>query len=108
LRKLFVLGFLLMATPSYAYNTVATFYGHGEHLSSFTASGQRFNPGAMACAHRKFPFGTKLKVTYKGRSVVVVVNDRGPFSGAGIDLTYGAARRLGMLSTGSVNIEKIN
>jgi rare lipoprotein A len=63
-----------------------------------TASGQRLNPGALTAAHRTLPFGTKVRVTNKknGRSVVVTINDRGPFvRGRVIDLTPAGARALG-------------
>ena len=56
---------------------MASFYG--SESGSRTASGQRFNQSAMTAAHRSLPFGTKLRVTHGGRSVVVTVNDRGPF-----------------------------
>jgi rare lipoprotein A len=65
---------------------------------SGTASGQRLNPAALTAAHRSLPFGTKVKVTNKsnGRSVVVTINDRGPFvRGRIIDLTPAGARALG-------------
>lgn len=87
---------------------VASFYGHGEKLSSHTASGARFNPGAMAAAHKTLPFGTHLRVCYHS-CATVVVNDRGPFvKGRSLDLTYGAARSIGMLSTASVSVERLN
>ena len=75
-----------------------------------TASGEVFNNGAMVCAHRTLPFGTKVKVTNKrnGKSVVVRVVDRGPYShGRVIDLSQAAARQLGMMSSGvaSVHLE---
>ena len=63
-----------------------------------TASGQKLNPGALTAAHRTLPFGTKVRVTNKknGRSVVVTINDRGPFvRGRVIDLTPAGARALG-------------
>ena len=63
-----------------------------------TASGQKLNPGALTAAHRNLPFGTKVRVTNKnnGRSVVVTINDRGPFvRGRVIDVTPAAARALG-------------
>ena len=63
-----------------------------------TASGQKINPGALTAAHRSLPFGTKVRVTNKknGRSVVVTVNDRGPFiRGRIIDVTPAGARALG-------------
>ena len=65
---------------------------------SGTASGQKLNPGALTAAHRTLPFGTKVKVTNKknGNSVVVRINDRGPFvRGRVIDVTPAAARVLG-------------
>ena len=65
---------------------------------SGTASGQKLNPLALTAAHRTLPFGTKVKVTNKhnGRSVVVTINDRGPFvRGRVIDVTPAAARALG-------------
>jgi rare lipoprotein A len=65
---------------------------------SQTASGQRLNPKALTAAHRTLPFGTKVRVTNRknGRSVVVTINDRGPFiRGRVIDLTPAGARELG-------------
>ena len=107
MRVFVVLLCLLLPFPALANYTVATFYGHGERLSRYTANGEYFNPSAMTCAHRTLPFGTRLRVTYNGRSVVVRVNDRGPYSGAGIDLTYGAAKVLGLIR-GMVHIAQIN
>lgn len=72
-------------------------------LASRTASGERMNPAAMTAAHRSLPFGTRLKVTNRnnGRSVVVRVNDRGPFAGGRVlDLSRGAARTLGFVASG--------
>ena len=78
---------------------VASFYGN--ESGSKTASGQRFNQNAMTAAHRSLPFGTKLRVTHKGRSVVVTINDRGPFiKGRVLDLSTGAARAVGLTSSG--------
>jgi rare lipoprotein A len=58
---------------------------------------------AMTCAHRTRPFGSLIIVTYRGRSVSCVVNDRGPFvRGRVIDLSIGAARALGMMGAGIV------
>jgi rare lipoprotein A len=76
-------------------------------LHSKTASGERMNPSALTAAHRTLPFGTKLKVTNRnnGRSVVVRINDRGPFiKGRVIDLSMGAARRLGFISSGHTSV----
>jgi rare lipoprotein A len=71
-------------------------------LGSRTASGERMNPSAMTAAHRSLPFGTRVKVTSSsGKSVVVRINDRGPFiRGRIIDLSRGAAARLGMVGSG--------
>ena len=78
---------------------VASFYGN--ESGSRTASGQRFNENDMTAAHRSLPFGTKLRVTHRGRSVVVTVNDRGPFvRGRVLDLSKGAARAVGLTSSG--------
>ncbi len=79
------------------FTGLATWYGVGKG----TASGERFDPNALTCAHKSLPFGTLVRVTYKGRSVVVRVNDRGPY-GAGrvIDLTRRAAEMIGLKSAG--------
>jgi rare lipoprotein A len=59
------------------------------------------NSNAMTCAHRSLPFGTKLRVTHGGSSVVVTVNDRGPFiRGRVLDLSTGAARAIGLTRAG--------
>ena len=87
---------------------VASFYGHGERLSRHTASGAVFNPHGYTAAHRTFPFGTHLRVCHHG-CVTVVVNDRGPFvRGRHLDLSYGAARAIGMGSTSTVTVERLN
>ena len=87
---------------------VASFYGHGEHLSRHTASGAVFNPHALTAAHRTLPFGTHLRVCHRS-CVTVVVNDRGPFvRGRSLDLSYGAARAIGMGSTSTVSVERLN
>lgn len=81
------------------FSGIASFYGN--ESGRRTASGQRFNQNAMTCAHRTLPFGTKLRVTHGGRSVVVTVNDRGPFvRGRVLDLSTGAARAIGLTSAG--------
>jgi rare lipoprotein A len=81
------------------FSGMASFYGN--ESGSKTASGQRFNQNAMTAAHRSLPFGTKLRVTHGGRSVVVTINDRGPFiRGRVLDLSTGAARAIGLTSAG--------
>ncbi|HEV3373718.1 MAG TPA: septal ring lytic transglycosylase RlpA family protein [Xanthobacteraceae bacterium] len=76
---------------------------------SRTASGARLNPGAMTAAHRSYPFGSKVLVTNRsnGRTVVVTVNDRGPFvRGRIIDVTPAAAQALGFNGLAPVTIER--
>ncbi|MGI2907968.1 septal ring lytic transglycosylase RlpA family protein [Tolypothrix sp. VBCCA 56010] len=81
---------------------VASYYGY-DGSGNRTASGQRFNPEKLTAAHRHLPFGTRVRVTNtrNGRSVVVRINDRGPFiRGRVIDLSVAAARVLGMMGSG--------
>src|SRR5579871_5285503 len=83
----------------HTFTGIASFYGNESGRQ--TASGQRFNQEAMTAAHRTLPFGTKLRVTHGGRSVVVTINDRGPFiRGRVLDLSTGAARAIGLTSAG--------
>ena len=82
-----------------SFSGMASFYGNESGRK--TASGQRFNQSAMTCAHRSLPFGTKLRVTHGDRSVVVTVNDRGPFvRGRVLDLSTAAARAVGLTGAG--------
>lgn len=81
-------------------------------LHSQTASGEMMNPEAMTAAHKSLPFGAKVRVTNRanGKSVVVRINDRGPFiAGRIVDVSKGAARKLGMVGSGVVSacIERI-
>jgi rare lipoprotein A len=81
----------------------ASYYSSGYR----TASGERFNPNGYTAAHRSLPFGTRLQVTNPrtGRSVVVRINDRGPFvRGRSLDLARGAAFAIGMRGTAPVRI----
>lgn len=99
------LCFSFLSTPSFSASQCgrASWYA----LTSRTASGERMNPAAMTAAHRSLPFGTKVKVTNKrnGKSVVVRINDRGPFvKGRVIDLSKAAARELGFVSSGHTAI----
>jgi rare lipoprotein A len=90
----------------HSFSGIASYYGN--ESGSRTASGERFNQNAMTCAHRSLPFGTKLRVTHGGRSVVVTVNDRGPFiRGRVLDLSTGAARAIGLGGVGQVTAEVI-
>ncbi len=92
-----------LATPAFAQCGSASWYA----LTSKTASGERMNPAAMTAAHRSLPFGTKLRVVNKrnGRSVVVRINDRGPFvRGRILDLSKAAASRLGFIKAGHTKV----
>ena len=84
----------------------ASFYSR-RATGTRTASGERLHHDSMTCAHRTLPFGTHLLVTHEGngRSVVVRVNDRGPYvRGRIVDLSRGAARELGMISEGIASV----
>ncbi|MGH6768539.1 MAG: septal ring lytic transglycosylase RlpA family protein [Xanthobacteraceae bacterium] len=86
-----------MAQRARAQSGIASVYS--TESGNRVASGGRLNPGALTAAHRSLPFGTKVRVTNKrnGRSVVVTINDRGPFvRGRVIDLTPAGARAIGM------------
>ncbi len=87
------------AVTSGSFAGKASYYG--SESGARTASGARYNPMGLTAAHRSLPFGTKLKVTHGDRSVVVTVNDRGPFiRGRVLDLSKGAANAIGLTSRG--------
>lgn len=93
----------LSAMPASAQCGSASWYA----LTSKTASGERMNPAAMTAAHRSLPFGSKMIVTNQrnGKSVVVRINDRGPFiKGRVIDLSKAAAQKLGFIKSGHTKI----
>jgi rare lipoprotein A len=84
----------------------ASYYGN-EFAGSRTASGERFNPNGLTAAHRSLPLGTRLRVTNvaNGRSVIVRVNDRGPFVHSRlIDVSLGAAREINMVRSGKAQV----
>ncbi len=96
------------ARPHYA---VASWYGPDFHGKP-TASGEIYDMYAFTCAHREYPFGTKLRVTHlsNNRTTYCLVNDRGPFiDGRDIDLSYAAAKDIGLIpaGTGAVRVEYI-
>ena len=90
--------------PTSVYRGMASWYDEPQQ----TASGERFDPHALTAAHRTLPFGTRVRVTNvrNGRSVIVRINDRGPYGhGRIIDLSKAAARKLGMIDAGVVPVE---
>lgn len=90
----------------YRAEGTASYYGKAHH-GKRTASGERFNQNALTAAHRTLPFGTRVKVTNlaNGRSVIVRINDRGPFGrGRIIDVSRKAAEQLNMLRTGTARV----
>ena len=92
------------ALPHGGSTGVASFYTEGVR----TASGERLNPNALTAAHPSLPFGTRLRITSvaSGRSVVVRVNDRGPFiKGRAVDVSYSAAKELGMTERGVAKVK---
>lgn len=102
-RRYFVLG----TAEGYIERGVASWYGPGFHAST-TSNGERYDMYAMSAAHKTLPLPAYVQVTNlrNGRSVVVRVNDRGPFKdGRIIDLSYTAAGRLDMLKDGTTFVE---
>ena len=125
MRKLFTICFLLLncalakastdgaaaATPVVAKSeTGLASYYHDKYHGRQTASGEIFNTQQFTAAHRTLPFGTKVRVTLldSRRSVVVRINDRGPFvSGRVIDLSRAAARELGIEKAGLAKVSVV-
>jgi len=112
-----LIGFLIAAsqvappsmtgTTANAQSGIASVYS--TESGSRTASGVRLNPGALTAAHRSLAFGSKVRVTNRsnGRSVVVTVNDRGPFvQGRIIDVTPAAAHALGFSGLAPVTVDR--
>ncbi|WP_329903175.1 septal ring lytic transglycosylase RlpA family protein [Porphyromonas pogonae] len=114
LRKLVLQGVLLSAMYTFCHQSAeaqtqgkASFYGAKAH-GRLTASGARFHKDSLTCAHRSFPFGTLLNVKNlsNGKVVTVKVTDRGPrHKRLIIDLSYGAAKAIGMLRAGICKVE---
>ena len=106
------LSFVCLSVTARTQSGKASYYAKN-FSGRKTASGERLHKDSLTCAHRSYPFGTLLKVTNitNGRQVVVRVNDRGPFrKGRNIDLSWGAAKELGMIAQGiaPVTVEKVN
>ena len=113
-KKLLLLLFLLLnlTTPTYAKDKKVqigkgSWYGKAFH-GKLTASGERYNMYDFTAAHRTFPFNSMVKVTNlkNGRSVIVRINDRGPYrKGRIIDLSYLAAKKLGYIKKGVAKLK---
>ena len=96
-----------------AMDGIASVYGFkgDKHSGAKTANGERVNPQALTAAHRTWPFGTMVRVSHRktGRSVVVRINDRGPFvRGRVIDLTPRAAASLGFSGLAPVSLSRVS
>lgn len=96
--------------PAEAYESLgegmASYYGH-ELAGNRTANGERFNPAAMTAAHRTLPMGSRLRVINQsnGKSVIVRINDRGPFTRSRIvDVSLGAAQKIAMVRAGTARV----
>ena len=86
---------------------MASYYGN-ELAGNRTANGERFDPRELTAAHRTLPFGSMVRVTNMstGDSVIVRINDRGPFSrGRVIDVSHAAAREIGMQRSGTARVK---
>ena len=86
---------------------MASYYGN-ELAGNRTASGERFDPGQLTAAHRSLPFGSMVRVTNtsNGDSVIVRINDRGPFAhGRVIDVSQAAAREIDMHRSGTARVK---
>lgn len=98
---------LAITIPAYGSQVTASYYSNSL-AGHRTASGQKYNPNKLTAAHKTLPFGTKLRVSRCGKSVIVVVNDRGPFvRGRTLDLSRAAAARICLIGAGvgSVKME---
>ena len=98
------IGALAIAIPgSAAGSMLSSWYGPGFH-GRLTANGERYDMHGLTAAHKTLPFGTRLEVCYQG-CTTVRVNDRGPYIGAReLDLSYGAAKAIGLVSPGVADV----
>ena len=102
------IGFTPLAANAASGCTLASHYGVGDgYHGQTTANGERYNAYGLSTAHRSLPFGTRLRVTNQsnGRSVIVRVNDRGPYvGGRSLDLSYGAFTKIASSGQGVVRV----
>lgn len=93
--------FPLRAMAAGCSGDLVTASWYGTESGNRTANGEHFDGTGMTAAHKTLAFGTRLKVSYRGRAVTVRVNDRGPFiRGRALDLSHAAARRIGLTTAG--------
>lgn len=111
MKKIFLtIALSLFYSQSFASVGIASWYGPG-FQGKKTASGQRFNQHGLTAAHKTLPLGSRARVTNlsNGRSVIVTINDRGPYAhGRIIDLSKGAKNAIGMGGIGRVSITHLN
>ena len=101
-----VLILVLFVSTAHA-ETASVYGGRGGYCGSRTANGERVNCSAMTAAHRRLPFGTRVRVC-RSKCVTVRINDRGPFvRGRDIDLSPAAARAVGLDGTGHVTVSRL-
>ena len=109
LERIFVgMALMLSGFANPAHAEMASVYGGRDgHCGSRTANGERLNCSAMTAAHRRLPFGTRVRVCHNG-CVIVRINDRGPWvRGRDIDLSPAAARAIGLNDTGHVTLSAL-
>jgi rare lipoprotein A len=100
--------FVVCSSAAMAETGIASIYAYAGEK---TANGERANPGGLTAAHKTLPFGTRVRVVNKrnGKSVVVRINDRGPFvRGRIIDLTPAGARAIGFSGITPVSVESVS
>jgi rare lipoprotein A len=102
MQKIIACTMMLWATAAQA----AHVSWYGSEMHGRTASGARWQPNGLTLASRTLPFGTRVLLAYRGRSVVCTVTDRGPaaYTGRSLDLSRGCASALGMLRAGVANV----
>ena len=102
-----VVALAAFAAAVSAESGIASHYPHS-YQGRRTANGERFNPHAMTCAHKRHPFGSMLRVSAGQREITCRVTDRGPFTrGRVIDLTPAGARALGISGLGKVTVVRM-
>ncbi|POF62304.1 septal ring lytic transglycosylase RlpA family lipoprotein [Novacetimonas maltaceti] len=108
LRRLPPLPPMKTVSSTWSQHGLASWYGTRREIGHRTASGDVFDPTAMTAAHRQLPLGTlvRIRAASTGRSVIVRINDRGPYRGRRIiDLSPAAARMLGLMDRGTMMVD---